>query len=118
MKQYVLKLRFNVLSILMARQNGRHFAKYTFKCLFLNENVSWSMIISLKLVPNGPMNNIPALVRIMAWRRLGDKPLSQPMLVSLFTRILGLNELNTLVYVLSYAIFYVCIISFSIRCEL
>ena len=33
------------------------------------------------------MNNIPALVQIMAWRRPGDKPLSEPMMVSLLTHI-------------------------------
>ena len=38
-------------------------------------------------VPKGPINNIPALVQIMAWRRPGDKPLSEPIMVSLLTRI-------------------------------
>ena len=31
--------------------------------------------------------NIPALVQIIAWRRSGDKPLSEPMMVSLVTHI-------------------------------
>ena len=35
--------------------------------------------ISRKFVPTGQINNIPALVQIMAWRRPGDKPLSKPM---------------------------------------
>ena len=35
---------------------------------------------SPKSISNGPINNIPALVQIMAWRRLGDKPLSEPMM--------------------------------------
>ena len=48
----------------------------------------WNWIkISLKFVPRGPINNIRALVHIMAWRRLGDKPLSEPMMVSLLTHI-------------------------------
>ena len=51
-----------------------------FKGIFLNENVWISIEISLKFVPEGPINNIPALVEIMAWRRLGDRPLSEPML--------------------------------------
>ena len=38
------------------------------------------MKISLKFVPRGPINNIPALVQIMAWHRAGDKPLSEPMM--------------------------------------
>ena len=40
-----------------------------------------SIKISLKFVPTGPINNIPALVQIMAWRRRGDKPLSEPMVL-------------------------------------
>ena len=63
---------------------------------FLHENVSIPIKISLKFVPEGPINNIPALVEIMAWRRPGDKPLSEPMVFSLLTHIyvsLGLNEL-------------------------
>ena len=48
-------------------------------------------------VPKGSINNIPALVQIIAKRRPGDTPLSEPMMVSLLTHIyisLGLNELN------------------------
>ena len=43
--------------------------------------------ISLKFVPEGPINNIPALVQIMAWRLPGDKPLSGAMMVRLPTHI-------------------------------
>ena len=51
----------------------------------MNEN-SWILInISLKFVPRVPINNIPALVQIMAWRRPGNKPLSEPMMLSLLT---------------------------------
>ena len=42
---------------------------------------------SLKFVPKGLINNIPALVQIMAWRRPGNKPLSEPMIVVLPTHI-------------------------------
>ena len=45
------------------------FADHIFKWIFLNENVWISIKISLKFVPRGPVNNIPALVQIMAWRR-------------------------------------------------
>ena len=64
-------------------QNERHFPDEIFKCIFLNENVRISFKISLKFVPKGPINNIPVLVQMMAWRRPGDKPLSEQMLVSL-----------------------------------
>ena len=33
------------------------------------KNVGISITILLKFVPNGPINNIPALVHVMAWRR-------------------------------------------------
>ena len=69
------------LNTLRPRQHGRHFADDTFKRIFLNENVEILIEISLKFVHKGPINNIPALVQIMAWRRPGDKPLSEPMVV-------------------------------------
>ena len=52
---------------------------------FLGDNSVW---ISIKISPNFVskirINNIPALAQIMAWRRSGDMPLSEPMMV-LFT---------------------------------
>ena len=70
------------INTLRLRQNGHHFPDDIFKCIFLNEYV-WIMIkVSLKFVPKGPINNIPSLVQIMAWRRPGDKPLSEPMMVT------------------------------------
>ena len=83
---------------LRLRQNCLHFPDDIFKCIFLNENVLISMKISLKFVPKGSVSNIQALVQIMAWYRPGDKPLSEPMLVSLLTHICatGLIELNSL----------------------
>ena len=76
----------------------------TFKRIFLNENVMISIKIPLKFVPMGPINNNPALVQIMAWRRLGDKPLSEPMIV--YRRIyasLGLNKV-TFQYISTYGV--------------
>ena len=75
------------LNTLRPGQNGRHFADEVFKRIFLNENVWISLKISLKFVPKVPINNIPAFVQIMAWRRPGDKPLSEPMMVRLPTHI-------------------------------
>ena len=72
---------------LRPRQNERHFADDTFKRIFMNENVRISINISLKFVPKGPINNIPALVQIMAWRRPGNKPLFKPMMINLLTHI-------------------------------
>ena len=68
------------LNTLKPRQNARHFPDNNFQRIFLNENVRISIQISLKFVPRGPIDNKPALVRVMACRRTGDKPLSQTML--------------------------------------
>ena len=75
------------VNTLRPRQNGRHSADDIFKCILLNENIWITIKNSLKFVPKVPINNIPAVVQIMAWRRPGDKALSETMLVSLPTHI-------------------------------
>ena len=72
---------------LRPRQNGRHFSNDIFKYIFLNENVLTKPKFSLKFVPKVRIDNIPASVQVMAWRRPGDKPLSEPMMVSLYIYI-------------------------------
>ena len=77
----ILVWRF--FNILRPRKKGRHFTDNISKRIFFNENV-WILIkISLKCVPKGSINKIPALFQIMAWHRPGNKPLSEAMLVSL-----------------------------------
>ena len=51
-----------------------------FERILLNENIWISINISLNFVPKSQINNIPALFKIMAWHRVGDKPLSETML--------------------------------------
>ena len=46
----------------------------------MNEKFCILIKISLKFVPRGQIDNNKALVRIMAWRLIGDTPLSEPML--------------------------------------
>ena len=77
----------DLVNSLRPRQNGRLSADDILKRIFLNENIRISTKNSLKFVPKGPLNNIPALVLIMAWRRPGDRPLSEPMLVRSLTHI-------------------------------
>ena len=69
------------------RQNGRHFPADVFKCIFLTENVWIPVKMSLNFVPKDPITYIAALVLIMAWRRPGDRLLSEQMMVSLPTHI-------------------------------
>ena len=74
-----LMLYGGVVNTLRPRENGRHFADDTFKRIFMNENVRISINFSLKFVPKCLINNIPALVQIMAWL--------EPMMVNLLTHI-------------------------------
>ena len=55
-----------------------------FQTTFLIDFLEWNFI---EVCPKGPINNIPLFVQIMAWRRPDDKPLSEPMLVSLLMYI-------------------------------
>ena len=55
-------------------------AEDIFKCIFLNEKDKILIQISLKLVSRGPIDNKPALVQVMVWRRRGNKTLPEPMM--------------------------------------
>ena len=86
MSNYILHKTMGIITYpcfnkLRPRQHGRHFSDDILKWIFLNENIWISIQISLKLVSRYPINSIPALVQIMAWRRPGDKPLSVPMML-------------------------------------
>ena len=63
------------------------FSRWHFQIHFLEWNV-WILIkISQSLFTKGPINNIPALVQIMAWHRSGYKRLCESMMVSLLMHI-------------------------------
>ena len=83
----LLQCAFLCINTLRPRQNGSLFADDTFKRIFFNEHIRISIKISLKFVPKGLINNIAALVQIMAWRRPGDTPLSEPTMVRSLTHI-------------------------------
>ena len=51
----------------------------SFSNVFLPWKAWISIEVSQKFIPNGSINNKRALVQILAWRRTGDKPLSEPM---------------------------------------
>ena len=75
------------INTLRPRQYGRLF-QTTFSNAF-----SWMKMYKFRLrfhwnlFPKGPINHIPTLVQIMAWRRPGDKLLSESMMVSLLAHI-------------------------------
>ena len=55
-----------------------HFLEW--KCM----NFEWDFT---ELFPKGQITKIRALVQMMAWRRIGDEPLSEPVIVILLTHI-------------------------------
>ena len=75
------------VNTLRPRQNERH-SQTTFSYPF-----SWMKMHKFRLrfhwslFPRVQNTNIPALVEMMAWRHPGDKPWSEPMMVSLLTHI-------------------------------
>ena len=71
------------VNILRLKQNDCHCLDDLFKHIFFNENVWILLKISLKFVPKVPINSIPVLVQVMAWRQPCDKPLSESMMVRL-----------------------------------
>ena len=75
------------LNTLRPKQDRRHLADDLFTCIFVNGNCCILIKFSMKYVRQGPIDNNSALVQIMAWRRSGDKPLSEPMMISLPTHI-------------------------------
>ena len=82
---FLLMLSCSWSVVALSGELAIYFADDSFKRIFLNENVWFAIKISLKFVSKGLINNIPALGQIMAWRRPGDKPLSEPMLARLLT---------------------------------
>ena len=76
-------------------QNGRRFTDDIFTCIFMNEKFCILIQISLKFVVKGPVDNMPALVQIMAWRLFGAKPLSEPMMTHIaITRSQGVDTMS------------------------
>ena len=65
---------------------GHNFVDDIFRSIFMNEQFYISIRIALKFVHKGPIDNTPALAQLMAWRRIGDKALSEPLLSFMLTR--------------------------------
>ena len=80
--------RFNIwinINTLRSKQNCIHVPDEIFKYIFLDKNVWIPIKISLKF--NVPINNISALLHIIAWRWPGAQPLSETMSVKLPTHM-------------------------------
>ena len=68
------------------RRDKMNILQTTFSNLFSSKKIfEFRLKISLKFVSNGPINDIPALVQIMAWHRPRDNSLFEPIMVHLTT---------------------------------
>ena len=62
-------------------QNNGNFEDDIFKySLWECKILYFWLIFHSSFVPKGQINNIPVLVKIMAWRRIGGNPISEPMM--------------------------------------
>ena len=91
-------------------QNGRHLPDYFQKHFLEWKCINFDYVFTE--VPMGPINNNPALVPIMAWRRPGDKPLSEPMMATLQTHICVTRPQWVNISVLLYNLHMICYTSF------
>ena len=86
------------INTLRPKQNGHHFADNILKCIFLNETLGILIKISLKFVPEDPIDNKSPLVQWMAWYLSSNRPLPEPVLTIILWRLmtsLGHNELTS-----------------------
>ena len=72
-----------MLNLSPPEQEGCHFADNKFKCISWMKSTFILIQISLKIVSQGPNDNKPVFIQIMAWLRNGDTPLSKPILTQL-----------------------------------
>ena len=64
-------------------RNDHHFRDDIFKCIFVNKEFWIGIQMSLKFVPKGPIDNKWALVEVMPWRQIGDKPFPELMVTQI-----------------------------------
>ena len=82
---YICNANVLLVNTWRSRRNDRHLAD---DHLFSWMKIYWCEFkFHWSFFPKGPINNIPALDQIMAWRQPGDKPLSDPRMFSLMTHI-------------------------------
>ena len=111
---YLFNLHMKLVNSSSLEQNGCHFVDDSFKCILLYEKFPILIKILLNFIPKGPFDNNAALVYIMSWCWIGNKPLSEGMLTQ-FTAAPGGDEImnaikkKTLIFVLNILLqFYFC----------
>ena len=82
------------------------FADNILKHNFVDENVQLLIKISLNIIPYGPIENNPALVQIMACHQIGDKPLSEPVMVLFGDAYMCLSDELTDCWWIKFSLFF------------
>ena len=72
--------RLQCVNSYLRGQNGHHVADDIFLFILINLKFCVSIPILLKFITKGPIDNKSTLVQVMAWCRICDKPLIEPML--------------------------------------
>ena len=72
-------------------QNGHPFTDDIFKCIFMNEKFCISIWFPRKILLKSPTGNKLILIKAMARRRTGDKPLPETMLTQFTDAYAGLG---------------------------
>ena len=76
----IIKKSIYIINSSHPGHDSRHFSDDIFRCILGNEKFCILIEISIKFAPKGPIDNNPALIFTMARRRIGNKPISEPML--------------------------------------
>ena len=77
-----LTLHSTDLNTLKLKQLGSYNEEEILKHIFLIENYCIMILISLNIVPKGPINLKPILFQTKAWHGTGKKSLSEPVMAS------------------------------------
>ena len=80
------------INTLRPRRYGRHVTDAILQCIILNDNVWITIKISSNFVPWGPIDNNRTLDQIITWCRPDDKPLSEPIMITLLTHICAIRR--------------------------
>ena len=87
LSSHTLLIIIHIFKTFRPKQNGYHFQTTFSNVFYWLKMYKFILWFHRSLFPNCQIDNIPALVRIMAWCRAGDKQLSEAMMASLLTHI-------------------------------
>ena len=79
----MVPVQSGIWDVWTSEPNGQHFADDNFKWIIWNGNVWFSSKISVKCVQEGLIDHKAALILVMAWHQIDDKPLPEPVMTKI-----------------------------------